>query len=322
VAGVVAGVIASLYLFRKYPIGRFDKVLFKSYLLYALPAVMIGVTETVSMNIDKVFISYFSGTKNVGYYTSSQSLISILSYVGSIFVSLLLPTYSSLHSQGKIDEIRKLAHKVERYISILLMPLVFFVFFFADPIRQLILGNKFEPSNPIISVLVLNAMLIIFNQPYSSQLLGTNQIKLGMILGLMMLGINIFLNLILIPTRLLGIQMAGLGGLGAAFSLLISSFIGTFLFRFFAFKTSGSKPNYKIIIHLFCAILSFGGVFLISRYLSLSPYFIPLYFLIGGGFFLLIMAILGEFTKEDIHYYLNMLNPKLMKNYITDELKD
>ncbi len=322
VAGVVAGAIISIYLFRKYPIASFDKVLFKSYLLYALPAIMIGITETVSMNIDKVFISYFSGTANVGYYASSQSLISILSYVGAIFVSLLLPTYSALHSQGKMDEIRKLANKVERYISILLMPLVFFIFFFADPIRQIILGSKFEASTPIISILVINAMFVIFNQPYSSQLLGTNQIKLGMLLGMCMLGINIICNLLFIPEQLFGIKMFGLGALGASISLLISSLVGTILFRYFAFRTSQSKPNYLVLSHIALALVAFGSMYIIYLNLKISVYFIPIYFVAGLAIYLLLMALIKQFTKEDIQYYMNMVNPRLMKNYVKGELKN
>lgn len=321
-AGVIAGTIVSILLFKKYPVKGFDKDLFRSYLVYAIPAILIGITETISMNIDKVFISYFSGTEAVGYYSASQSLIIIISSAGAIFVSLLLPTYSAMHTEGKMDEIRNLANRVERYISILLMPVVFFIFFFADPIRQIILGSKFGPSAPIISVLALYAMIIVFNQPYSSQLMGTNQIKLGMFLGLIMLGINIVLNLVLIPSTIYGIKMAGLGGLGAAFSLLISSFIGTMLFRYFAFKTSGSRPNYRIFIHLICAVLSFGSIFLLSEILKAPVYLVPLWFIIGIGLFLLMMTILGEFTKADYYYYLNMLNPGIMKKYINEEFKD
>jgi O-antigen/teichoic acid export membrane protein len=322
VVAVVMGALVSIYLFRKYPIGRFDKALFRSYLLYALPAIMIGVTETVSMNIDKVFISYFSGIKSVGYYTSSQSLISILSYVGAIFVSLLLPTYSAMHAQGKMDDIRKLANRVERYISMLLMPLVFFVFFFADPIRMIILGSKFANSTPIISILVINAMLVIFNQPYSSQLLGTNQIRLGMLLGMFMLSLNIVSNLILIPDHFLGLRMFGLGPKGAAISLLFSSFVGTLLFRYFAFKTSQSKPNYLVFYHLLIAVFSFGSMYMIHRWLALSIYFIPAYFIAGVLVFLSLMILFKLFTKEDVKYYLNMLSPRLMKNYVKEELNN
>lgn len=321
-AGVIAGALVSLFLFRKYPIGKFNKVLFKSYFLYALPSIMIGVTYTISMNLDKVFISYFSGTENVGYYTSAQSLILIIASIGTIFVSLLLPTYSGLHAQGKMNEIRILANRVERYISILLMPLVFFVFFFADPIRQIILGSKFEASTPIISILVLNAMFVIFNQPYSSQLLGTNQIKLGMNLGIIMLLINLFLNFIFIPMQIFGVSMLGLGAVGAALSLLISSIIGTGLVRYFAFKTSGSKPNYKVFIHLIIAIASFGTVYLLNNVLVFPIYFIPVYFIIGLGIYLFLMFIFKEFNKSDLQYYLSMISPKLMKNYIKHELKD
>jgi len=160
---------------------------------------LIGVTETISMNIDKVFISYFWGVSQVGYYASGQSMIAILTSIGGIFIGILLPTYSSLHAENRMDEIRRLANRVERYISLILVPLVFAVFFFADPIRQLVLGPRFDASTPILRILVLNAMLVIFTQPYSTQLMGTNRIKLGMLLGLIMLSTNIAMNLILIP---------------------------------------------------------------------------------------------------------------------------
>jgi O-antigen/teichoic acid export membrane protein len=321
--GVVISILVALYFFRRFPIGKPDKVIFRSYVQYAIPSLLIGVTETIFMNIDKVFISYFWNVTQVGFYSSAQSLIAILSYIGAIFVGILLPTYSSLHVENRIREIRELANRVERYISLLLMPLVFFIFFFADAIRKLILGPKFILSTPIISILVLNAMLVIFTQPYSSQLLGTNQIKLGMVIGLIMLGSNIALNLILIPRQLFAITLVGLGAKGAAVSLLMSSLIGTVLFRYYAFKTSESKPNYRILYHLGAAIFSFGLASLFFKLSLINNVFIALIvcFGCGGGLYILLLVLIKELTWKDVHYYLNMINPKILLNYMATELK-
>jgi O-antigen/teichoic acid export membrane protein len=321
--GVAASVLVALYFFRRFPIGRPDKVIFRSYLAYAIPSLLIGVTETVSMNIDKVFISYFWDVAHVGYYSSAQSLIAMLSYVGVIFIGVLLPTYSSLHAENKMSEIRELANRVERYISLLLMPLVFFILFFADAIRRLVLGPKFVQATPIMAILVVNAMLVIFTQPYSSQLLGTNQVKLGMAIGLAMLGVNIAANLLLIPRHVLGVALFGLGARGAAYAILISSSVGTVLFRYFAFRTSGARPNYRILYHLAAALLSFGSSSLLLNLMANWKNVISLAacFAFGGALYVSLLVLIRELTMADVRYYLNMINPKLLMNYMTTELK-
>jgi len=321
--GVIIGGVVAIYLFRNIRIKRPEWGIFRSYISYAVPSMLIGVTETISMNIDKVFISYFWGVSQVGYYASGQSMIAILTSIGGIFIGILLPTYSSLHAENRMDEIRRLANRVERYISLILVPLVFAVFFFADPIRQLVLGPRFDASTPILRILVLNAMLVIFTQPYSTQLMGTNRIKLGMLLGLIMLSTNIAMNLILIPRTLFGVTLMGLGSRGAAWSLLVSSFIGTVLFRYHAFRTSGAKPNYRIFIHIAAALVSFGGAFLLWGIIGKVNYILSTVICIAGGtiIYLAMLALKGELTRGDLQYYLNMINPKILANYVTTELK-
>jgi Na+-driven multidrug efflux pump len=142
-----------------------------------------------------------------------------------------------------------------------------------------------------------------------------------MVLGFIMLGLNILCNLIFIPDNLLGIKMLGLGPLGAAISLTFSSFVGTFLFRYYAFKTSKSKPNYVIFSHFAIALFTFGGLYLLYQWMEISLYSIPVFFAIGSLLYLLQMWLFKQFTKDDFKYYLNMLSPKLMKNYVKDELK-
>ena len=173
-----------------------------------------------------------------------------------------------------------------------------------------------------MAILSLNAMLVILNQPYSSQLLGTNQVRLTMVLGLIMLGLNILLNLVLIPQHLFGIPLAGLGGKGASWSLVISSFAGAAMFRYFAFRTSQTRPDYKILIHLVLAIISFGACYLVYRNLWMNKWGVVVYFCAGTGIFLLLMAMVRQFTRDDIRYYMGMISPVKMKNYIVDEMKN
>ena len=114
------------------------------------------------------------------------------------------------------------------------MAVAAFIFFFSAPVQHVMLGDKFEPSAIIIKLLVINAMLLIFSQPYAGQLMGMNKIKLSTILSIIILVLNIAFYILFIPNFWNGISFLGLGASGAAASLLISNLIGTSLFRFYA----------------------------------------------------------------------------------------
>lgn len=314
---IICGGLVSIYFFRKYPISRFDKEIFKSYLTFAAPVMIIEVSSLMFGYLDKVFLGYFTKSAEVGYYSAGQSIVSILTYIGSIFSLFLFPTYSAMHAAGKVDEIRVMAKKTERYISIILVPTVCFMIFYADDIRSLLLGNKFAKTSTIIRILSIQTLFLILSQPYTSQLAGTNNIKITMYIGIVISACNIILNLVLVPTRLYGLTMFGLGSIGVALSLMISSLIAIILYRYFAYRLTASKPNPAVFKFIFISLLTFSIVYLTySKYFSLNLISFTIALVISFILYLLVSILFKEITRQDVSFYLNILSIKKMKSYI------
>lgn len=322
-AGMIIASVISIILFRKFPFGKFKKNIYKLYLIYALPSVFIGLTETVSMNIDKVLINYFAGAEQTGYYSAAQSLTSVMSQVGIVFFSIMLPTYSSLFAGDKINEIAILAGKVERYLIILLAPMVAAIIFFAGDIAKLILGKSFIHSSSIMVILSIHTFFLILNMPYTGQIMGMNKVKTAAFLSFIMLIINIICNLILIPDKLLGIPLFGLGNNGAALALLISTFFGTLVFRSIAFKLTNSKPNFKLFFILLFSFTAFALTKLMYvQFVGESKVGLIIFLILGVFLFGGISFLLKQINYADFMYYLGIINPKLMKKYLKEEFSN
>ena len=322
--GTLVSALIAFWFIRKLPFKKFDRELFKGYTRYALPGFIIGISSTLAVQLDIVFISMLSDVKQVGYYTGAKAIVVVVTFISVIFIGLLLPTYSKMHAENNIEGIRVFAQRIERYISFPLMAVGLFIFFFSSPIQQMLLGPDFSASSVIIKLLVINAMLLIFAQPYTAQLMGMNKIKLATILSVLMIIFNVIFYLILIPKTLLGFSFFGLGSAGAAASLLISNFIGTALFRFYAFRLTGSKPSFIILTHLLCSIAVFAPLYyLLQDWKWIDNFFVLGGLAIAGGFiYLLILMATKLFRRTDLQFYLDVVNPGKLGKYVKNEIRD
>lgn len=320
---IVSAAIAFWFLF-KLPIKRFNRSYFNEYTKYALPAFVIGLSSKFGQDLDKIFISFFSNAEQVGFYAGAKGIVQVVTFINVIFVSLLLPTYSRLHAEGNIEGIRNFAQRIERYISFPLVSVGMFIFFFSSPLQQMLLGDAFGTSAFIAKILIINSMLLIFAQPYTAQIMGMNKIGLATVLSIIVIVMNVSFYLILIPDELGGLQLFGLGARGAALSLTISTFVGTSIFRYYAFKLSGARPNFIVLLHVLVAILIFGPLYYFVKDWALISNFFVLggVAAVGGLFFLLILFLIKQFTRSDLVFYLETISPGKLGKYVKKELSD
>jgi len=312
-AGAIIGIIVALIFFRNYPIGSFDKALFKSYLVFALPLTFVNIIETISLNIDKVFISYFVSLKEVGYYSVAQSLAMLVIFPAGIIINILIPTYTRIYTKGTIGELHIFATKIEKYLALIIFPIVFFLFFNSRDIIMLVYGKKFAPSVLIFNILVLQGLLFIMLQPYSTQLTAMEKLKAIMYIGIITQGLNIILNFILIPDQIGSISLFGLGAVGSAISLLLSTLIATLFYRIYLIKKTGLAINYWIFIYLLIAVISTiipGSLPGITK--VILPVKLLISFTLSGIFYFAILWVFKLFNLDDIKFYLDFI--KISKN--------
>jgi len=316
--------LSALYLFRGYPIKKPNKEYFKDYSEFAFPLIIVIACSTIITNIDKVLIQLFWSSSDVGYYFAALRLMIFVNMFTIAIGILLFPTFSLLHINNNIDAIRKLIFRSERYLSMIVFPLVFMVVALAEPTVRILLSG-WMPAVSILQILTFFVLLAALEQPYQSQFLGMNQPKLARNRVIIMVFVNIILNILLIPKniQMFGMNLAGMGARGAAIATVISYSIGLVYSRVMAWKLTAISGNPRILMHALAAAV----MAVILHWLNIIAPIIRWYHLIGVifigvGIYFSILFLLNEFSKKDFDFFFDTLNIKKMLNYIKNEIKE
>lgn len=324
VVGAMALFLTGMVFLRGYPIRRPDLTILAKYADFALPMSIISIAAVLYLYMDKVMIGLFWDPEEVGFYFGAQRIIMFIITSSAAVSILLFPTISSLHADGRIREINDLITQAERFLSMIVFPVIALTIALRGPIVDLILGDGFLRTRIILVFLALYALLEILNKPYSQILTGTGNTRAAVRISSAIFFLNLFLNLIFIPETLLGVTLAGLGGLGAAMATCLSDTIRFVLLRIKAKGLIGSTFRPGIMVKHMGASAGAGGVMygislIIGRDLGMML-LIP-FLMIGLLLYLAILILLREFTREDLDFFLDMLHPGKIGRYIMSEIR-
>ena len=324
---------ASAYLIRKYPISKPTKEMLKSYFDFALPLMLMSIIGVVSINIDKIMIGYFWTNKEVGDYFAVQRVYEVITMLYMAVATVLFPTISKYHTKNKINKIIEITHSAERYISMVIIPVVIVIIIFAVDLIKILLHESYLMAVPILMVLTLYTFSSALTKPYTQLVIGINMPKRIAQISVAICVINIILNLLLIPEKgLLSFIRFGHAGYivngptGAAMATLLSSLIGFFGVRLIANKLTGIKiiqthtPRHLIAGAVMAGILYYIA-FIIKLFPQIHWYTFVFYSFFGLGIYLAVLFVLKEFNKKELYFFLNTLNPLEMCRYIKDEFK-
>lgn len=323
IVGDITFFFTSLYFFRNYPIKNPSLEYFKDYVHFAIPLSIVIASSLIMTNIDKVLIQLFWSATEGGYYFAAYRILVFINLFTISIGLLLFPTYSSLHAKKDVKGIQNLTLTSERYLSMIVFPLVFGTIALARPIAKIMLSS-WAPTIPILEILTLFALLDALERPYQTQFMGMGYPKLARNRILIMVIINITLNIILIPRNIpsLGINLLGLGAQGAAIATVISYGIGLGYSRIMAWKLIGIKGNLCILLHLFSAVIMVSGLYGLSTLIEISRWYILIIFgLTGLSIYIGVLFLLREFKKEDFELFRDSFNIKKMINYIITEIR-
>ena len=328
IAGEIIHLIVLLLFFRGYSLDKPSFHYFKEYFTFAFPLIIVSASSLIMTNIDKLLIQLFWSSSDVGYYFAAFRLSAFINMFTLAIGTLLFPTFSSLHTNKDITGIRSLIFRSERYLSMIVFPMVLGLVTLAQPTVNILLSRGWTESIPVLQILPFFVLFAALEKPYQSQFLGMNKPKLARDRILIMVCINIVLNIILIPKdiQMFGINLFGLGGTGAAIATVVAYGIGLIYSRAIAWRANRIKGNQKIFLHALAASIM-AIILHIILYEIYSPGLIARWYhlvgfsFLGLGIYLGILIILREFTKDDFRFFLDTLNIKKMYQYIKNEIK-
>lgn len=322
VIGTITMFVVGLTIFYKVGIKLSKPDQFKNYLAFALPISTIAIITILSTNLDKVLIGLFSGSNAVGYYTSAFTLLLVISSLGGSVANVTFPMFSRLHTTGRLDEIKKITYQAERFISLIILPIILFIFFFPDLIITTLFGPNFIEAASSMRILVFAIFLNMINGIYLMQIYSFNRPKTAAKINLFWFFLNMSLLLIFVPDALLGIPMFGLSFNGAALAYLISVIVGFIITRIATFKLSGTSINKNIVVIGLIALVAGGATFTFQAFTNINGLIgIMVYSLTLLASYVSIMLLTRCLTKADIDYLLDVINIKKMVGYIRGEIK-
>jgi len=310
----------SLYLFKGYPLKKPRRSDYKRYIKFSLPLIGISVVGILSRSIDKIMIQAFWGSIQVGQYHCASRATEFMLILSASLLTVLIPIFSNMHAKGKFEEIKLILEKAEKYMMLLIGPLLMFIFAFARPLVILFLGKEFAMSVPIMRILCVSTLGLTLIRPINSLIVGIGKVKWIFWLTCFLVGTNFILNMVFIPDHLLGMKMIGLGALGAAVATAITRLSGVGMLCLLLRKKMKFNPVssslIKSIIPIFIvATLFIYIVFPVTGEDIWVLSFVPIALLIYVG----LLKLLGEFGKPEITLILAAANPKKLKSYIKNE---
>jgi len=323
VFSVISSIFVGIYLIRKYPWKKPNWKLGKSYFSFASPIILILIMGVISVNIDKILIGYFWTATEVGYYYSVQQVLQIVVIFPTAVCTILLPTFSEYYSLKHFQRIRETIQLAERYISMIIVPIIVVIIIFSSPIINIMFNGAFLPATSVLVIFMIYVLLSGLTMPYSSLLSGINKPGLSARIGFISFIVILTLDFLLIPKWDL-LSVYGINGInGAAIAILASSIIGFVGLRLVTRKyTKLDFFQNHILLHIIAGIIMACLLYPINILVPVIHWYELIVFSFAGlAIYLSVLVFLKEFKKKDLHFFLDILYLKETFNYLKSELK-
>lgn len=318
----LAVLLVAVFFLRRDGIKWRRPALFSSYLSFALPLAIVAIIGTLASTMDRLFLGFFWDYNSVAYYTAGLTFTGIFGTIGAAVAVMTFPSFSKLHSEGRVDVIRTETLQAERYVSIIAMPIMTFIIIFPSEIARIFLGPGMETAGESMRYLAMVVLINLINTAHSSQILAVNRPDLSAKLTILNFGAFAVFLMMLVPKEVLGVPLLGMNYVGAALAMLITSIIMFVVIRRVVHSLTGTGSNRKVIVHIVAASITGLLVFLLSNIYAINSVFVLIaYGLLTLGIFLGFLVLIKEFRRHDVLYFLDIINARKMWDYMTEEVR-
>ena len=193
--------------------------------LAAMPSFfVIQLFSLLDYQADILLISLLLTEDDVGQYAAAQTILLGFNLMPVAVRTALYPVMSRYFVQAP-DKLAVLNDKISRYLLAVILPVATGVTLLAGPIIALVYGPAFGPAVPVLQIAIWAVVCLFLNVPHSRlALIYNRQRDAALLLGLTT-GLNVALNLLLIPRA--GIIGAAVARLLASLALFLVFYVYT-----------------------------------------------------------------------------------------------
>jgi O-antigen/teichoic acid export membrane protein len=317
-------VAAGIFLAHEYPISRPTAQSLQSYRRFARPLALVAIIATIFTYIDIVFLGYFWQKNEVADYRAAVQLLSPALIIGSATWTVLFPTISDHHARQGRAHVAGIVSLAERYISMALMGALAIGAVFARQGLHVVSSDQYLVAAPTLQILTLFVFFTALTVPGRALVMGYDLPRQQLHIGLTMTASAILLDLILVPTSILGVPLAGLGARGAALGTAAAALIGYLHTKALARRQEQLRwlPRH-IERHALSALVTALALMALRDALGPSHFDriweLAATFLIGMLLYAALLTLTRALTRDDWRLVLDLAHPGRMRTYVLSE---
>jgi O-antigen/teichoic acid export membrane protein len=191
----------------------------------AAPFLVSAIAIQLIMNADVLLIAAFSGVAELGLYAAPYAIVAQLLALGGPLMMAAFPRLAGTDGPATMALLRRLCS----FLGYFVLPAAIGLALTSDLVVRRLFGPAYEQSGPVLALLV-SLPLFGYHNMAVGQTLGASRHQTSvMVVSLLAAGINIGMNLVLIPR--FGISGAAVAVIGSevasavAFSFLLRRFL-------------------------------------------------------------------------------------------------
>jgi O-antigen/teichoic acid export membrane protein len=321
-AGMIASMILVALLMRSYKVSMPDKDTLMRYITSLTPVFLVSVMIIIDLYLDKAIVGYFWGEHELGLYFGVQRMAVFVGVFSLSVATLILPSVATYFERRDVSASWDVVNQAERYVSLVVIPTAAFYLVYGSDILRVFLTEEFVVAVRSMDLLVMASAVVALVVPLRSVLAGVGRPGTLILIGAVGVLLQLVLLLILVPDRLLGMEMFGLKRQGAAGALLICSIYYFFVLRYMAWRVGKILPHSRSFKHILSAITMIGAMYVVDYALIPTVDWLALILLAAVGLFAygLSSYFMGELEASDYRYFKTMLNPQNTMEYVVNEL--
>jgi O-antigen/teichoic acid export membrane protein len=271
IVGVIAVIHSAWLLHRRvHPLALFvDPGAIRSVLKESLPFFLLVLVILLYNQIDIVLLSFLSGDREVGVYAAATKIFEATGLIPAGVMGTVLPALAHDWAVSR-PQFAATFQAAFKYLTMLGLPLAAGSTICAAKLIHLLYGSQYEPSIAVLRILIWTVVFCFWNYLLFTALIAMDRERDLVKIGAGGVGINIVMNLVLIPRY---------GALGSSATMVITQ---AFLFLL-ALRAvlRGAKNNLDLPMALFNPALCTGAMAVILWLIRGSP--LPLLISVGIG---------------------------------------
>lgn len=256
-------------------------------LKFTVPIGMSTLVGTFSRQIDKLMISGYFTAREYAIYSNGATELPIARILNSAVMSVLMPELVNLYRRGEYERLIELWHRSIRKVSLIILPIMVFLFVFAREFLLFLYSEKYLESTGIFQVFLLTLPPRVTT--FGSVLLAAGLSKVIMVYSVYTVIISVLLNLLLIKLW---------GAWGAALATVLAIYFMVFvqLKKICIVVKCGFKQVYpwQVSLHILSVSIA-AAVFPCLLKPILTNWLVSL--CVNGMIFVLIYTVLAICTK-------------------------